>query len=378
MSNIVTDLANFSNSIDDVTEKIKGLSLEDAKLVMDLAEVDAYTQSCALTNNKFSASAINAAMGVTADKAATDADTASKYANLKVTNLLKVAWGKLSAFVMANPWLVGITAAVAGLTALYMVVEHFTTTIEEAKEKTEEAYNELESITSEVESLTNKINELNKQINSLDPITNAEDIENLETETALLEAQLAILKEKERLAKEEANKAAEESMSKTVASKYSSTGMDTSGMMIAGEYVQGTSAIPEYVTETEELNLAIDAYKEAQDKMKSLREEQVRLEEEFGKNSDEYLANANEISTLDEEMTSMETHMVSLADSIETQFRALDGSTDKSKELQAESENVIGRYTDLITETNNYTDALNENTSAKQENVNETEILNIE
>lgn len=176
LSNIVSDLSGLSNNIDGLTQKVKGLSLEDAKLVMNLAEVDAYTQSCTLSNLGYSASAINAANGVMADKVATDADTTSKYANLKVTNLLKVAWSKFTAFAMANPWLVGIAAGALAIFGIAKAIDLFTTSMEEASEATTDAISELSSITSEVETLEGKIADLKSQIDGLDPITNEDQL----------------------------------------------------------------------------------------------------------------------------------------------------------------------------------------------------------
>ena len=198
MSKIVSDLDLFGNNIDKVTERIKGLSIEDAKLVMSLSNVDKYTQSCALNNLGFSASAINAANGVKTEASAVVADTTAKTANLSITNLLSVAWAKLTAIIKANPIIAIATATIAVLYGVAKVIERLHVSMDELKESTKESINTLSSLNSEVEGLEDKIKSLNDQISSLDPITDSDDIEKLKLESAELENQLAILKEKQR------------------------------------------------------------------------------------------------------------------------------------------------------------------------------------
>ena len=74
--------------LSDIAKLTKELSEEDARLVLSIAKVNKEDQKSILIKNGVIAS-------TTADKVATDADTISKYENLKVTNMLKVAWGKL-------------------------------------------------------------------------------------------------------------------------------------------------------------------------------------------------------------------------------------------------------------------------------------------
>lgn len=183
----MSNIQKAKGSISEVAKAIKDLSAEQAVYRMELADCSEKEMIAAMRKNKLSQADIKASLAKRAsttatitDKAATDADTASKYANLKVTNLLKVAWSKFTAFAMANPWLVAITATIAGLTALYAVVDHFTLSLEEAKEK-------LETTESELESVNQQIEELNTQIKTLESletpsITDKEDLERLKAE----------------------------------------------------------------------------------------------------------------------------------------------------------------------------------------------------
>ena len=129
----ILDTANALTAIQNATLN----NTDGAKRIQDiisaLGSLDEKQKLLALSTSKLGeedkkliAEKMGLTLVTTGDKLATDADTASKYANLKVTNMLKVAWSKFTAFAMANPWLVAIAATIAGLTALYAVVDHFT------------------------------------------------------------------------------------------------------------------------------------------------------------------------------------------------------------------------------------------------------------
>lgn len=215
LSNIVTDLNGFSNNIDNVAKKIKGLSLEDAKLVMNLANVDKYTQSCALSNNGFSASTINATNGVVTDTVATNTNTTAKAANLSITNLLKVAWAKLTSVIKANPYV----AATAGLIALgvamgkvadrvYNAEKYAKKALAKSAEKVDEVRSEIDSLNSELETTRSRINELNANENL--SLVEQEELNRLKETNAELEREIrlkqSILSEEEKDANKDAKK----------------------------------------------------------------------------------------------------------------------------------------------------------------------------
>ena len=172
MSNIVAGLKSFSNNIDIVTDKIKGLSIEDAKLVMNLAGVNKYTQSCALSNNNFSVSAINAANGMSTDIISTTANTGAKTANLSITNMLSVAWAKLNAVIKANPFtafLVVVTALSVAMGKLadrtYNAEKYAKEALDKSAEKVDTVKSEIESLNSELQITQSRIDELNAKEN---------------------------------------------------------------------------------------------------------------------------------------------------------------------------------------------------------------------
>lgn len=148
--------------------------------------------------------------------------------------------------------------------------------VEKAKAKTEEAISTHQSISSEVEALESKLDALNNQIGKLNPITHADDIKNLKEEGNELERQLAILEEKERVAQEDSDNAAQKSLFTTQASKYQTEELPTYAYDAYGIKVErpsGTTLVATQVTESEELQNAMEAYEEYAQQKKSLDEE---------------------------------------------------------------------------------------------------------
>ena len=249
--------------------------------------------------------------------------------------------------------------------------------LDNAKDKTAEALETFESLSKEVEDLESKLADLNKQIDSMNPVTDAEDIEKLKEETQELEYQLAILKEKERLAQKEANDAAEDSLGMTSTSKYKKQEMTATGSDV-GEVTIVTSS---QTTQTEELELAMARHRELQKEREKLLAKTAELSKKMGEFKKEdmdtiaYQALQEEVSSLegelavlDKEMSDIETHSNELSGSIFEQSKALDGSTDSSKALKAESSRVLEEYKNFTKEIESNTNALNNNTEAKNSN----------
>lgn len=209
LSYIVSDLKLLGNNVDDIANKIKGLSIEEARLVMNLADVSKGLQSSALVKAKFTTSIINATNATNADTAATTANTAAKKANLKVTNLLKVASQKLKASMLAHPLIA--MASILGLitTGVIKLSKWFENAGNRAKEATSKAKealdqtkSEIDQINSSLQTTQNRIDELNAKKNL--SLVESEELAKLKEANEELERELRI---KEELAKTQGKEA---------------------------------------------------------------------------------------------------------------------------------------------------------------------------
>lgn len=282
-----------------------------------------------------------------------------------------IAMGK---FLFTTPagWL---TLATTAITGMVLALNHQSKAMERAQEKTSELIDEYESITSEVETLEGKLDELQSQINSLDPITNEQDIKNLQLESAELKAQLAILKEKQALAKEEAHNASMDSLGMTVDSKYAqgeteyvSTISDGSNTINLTTPIEMTK--PKQVTEYEELELAMEAYRAYATEVLKLNEELDKLEKDDKKDSTEYLEKSKAIEDYTAKMADARSHANELTQSVSEQADGLDEA--KESEFKGYLEDLILRYSDFTDEINGNTNALNANAEAQSQTVDES------
>ncbi len=356
-----------------MSEAVKGLDKQQALLALSTAKVNLIDQAKILENAKIISSTEAKIMVTEADKAATDADTASKYANLKVTNLLKVAWAKFTGFIKANPWAIAITAGVVAITGMVKYLDSLNKAQERAKETTEEYLSEIETLETEISSLESKLEEYKKQIDSLDPITDAEDIQNLKLETTELNSQLAILKEKERLAKESASNSAKEYFNTKSGSKYDVNNQQqytvTDGSNTINLVNPVNIGIPKDVLPYEELALATEKLKYYNDTINDTKEQLLEIEKinpKFLENED-YIAKSKELEELEKSMQTVREDAVALANDCQTQANALDETDIETKELKETVNGIIGTYTDVISVIDATTDALNNNAEAQDQ-----------
>lgn len=147
--------------------------------------------------------------GTEADTTATTANTAAKKANLSITNLLKVAYAKLKAVMIAHP-LVAM-ASILGLVTTGVIklskwFENAGNRAKEAAEKSKEALDqtksEIEQINSSLQTVQNRIDELNAKENL--SLVESEELAKLKEANEELERELRI---KEELAKTQGKEA---------------------------------------------------------------------------------------------------------------------------------------------------------------------------
>ena len=267
-------IATLSSQTEKVKLAIDGLKESEALLAIT-------NSNLSNENKKVIATKLKLISATEADALATNADTVSKYENLKVTNLLKVAWGKLSAFAKANPYLLLATAIGAATGAIYKYSKADEKALENSKEKLSEISGEYETVTSEVESLSNQVKTLNDQINELNPITDDAQIQKLKEERAEIEQEVALLKEKQALLADEEARLAEETLTKTTSSKYSADDMQNLNSTTTGDvagdagralgFLISNQGFSDQVTEYEELALAME-------RVNNLEREREKLE----------------------------------------------------------------------------------------------------
>lgn len=147
--------------------------------------------------------------GTEADTAATTANTVAKKANLKVTNLLKVASQKLKASMLAHPLIA--MASILGIitTGVIKLSKWFENAGNRAKEATSKAKealdqtkSEIEQINSSLQTTQNRIDELNAKENL--SLVESEELAKLKETNEELERELRI---KEELAKTQGKEA---------------------------------------------------------------------------------------------------------------------------------------------------------------------------
>lgn len=206
MGSIITQIQLADNSITDLAKATKGLSMADTALAIDLGHVDEGLLGNILTTNGYTEAEIRAT-------SATKADTVAKTANLSVTNSLRVAWAKLTAFMAANPVLMGLIAVSAAVYATVKVVDYFTESVEEAKETANTFADEWLSLKSDVESTNSELATTGKRIDELNTKDNLSfveqtELQNLKNTNAELERTLVLQTALEKVANDEARDSA--------------------------------------------------------------------------------------------------------------------------------------------------------------------------
>ena len=198
----VTSIKNAKGNIAEITTAIKGLNAEQAVYRMSLAKCSKEDIIFALQQNGISDATIKAALDQQtntlattantsairtqtlyedewltqqwlaigleeADTIATNADTVAKTANFSITNMLKVAWAKLTAVMYANPFL-AVAGAIAAVTVgIIALVNWLDKTGERAKEAAMKAKEEFDQTKSEIDELNSSLATTKKRIDEL-------------------------------------------------------------------------------------------------------------------------------------------------------------------------------------------------------------------
>lgn len=228
----VENIKNAKGSIDKITNAIKDLNAEQAVYKMELAGCSKVQMMDVLQKNKIAEASINAALakqantsatiantttteaqttaeenellqqwlsisGEKADTVATNENTAAKSANLSVTNLLRVAWEKLTDIVKANPFIALSAGAVTLDKVMYELADRVYNAEKYAKEAPDESGTKVDSVRSEIESLNSKLQTTQNRFNELSTKENLslveqEELDRLKETNAELEREIRL------------------------------------------------------------------------------------------------------------------------------------------------------------------------------------------
>ncbi len=354
MSYIVSDINKYSNDLDKVQKIISGLNNEQQKLVISSSKLSVAErtklelllgETTVITENTTATIANTAATknqtlseedalakqwlsigGTEADTTATNANTVAKKANLKVTNLLKVASQKLKASMLAHPLIA--MASILGLitTGVIKLSKWFENAGNRAKEATEKAKealdqtkSEIEQINSSLQTTQNRIDELNAKENL--SLVESEELAKLKEANEELERELRI---KEELAKTQGKEANDKAV------KYFNT--KTNHV----EYSTGENGRM-YVSDSNNYSL-IDAVENKLAKIpemkQSLKDLQKQLEEIEDtdpnyKNNSDWLNLKSNINRMETELSNYQEFVESsIADFMETDDSLVEGIDD--------------------------------------------------
>jgi hypothetical protein len=148
-----------------------------------------------------------------ADALVTNQDTASKTANLSITEWLTAAWVKLNAVIKANPMIAFTTAAIAlgiavGLVAdrIYNAEKYAKKALDKSAQDVEKLKSEIDSLNSELKTTQNRIDELNAKENL--SLVEQEELSRLKEANRELEREIRLKENLLTTEKKEANNAA--------------------------------------------------------------------------------------------------------------------------------------------------------------------------
>lgn len=336
----------------------KGVNAEKAKAILiDLGLMDAETlelfaqKACTQADLE----AMLAQKGITGVQAegiisALGLTTANTGLTASFGLLAKSIWSTIAAL-LSNP----LTWVVAGVTATVVAINIFTTSLKEAKEQLEEnrseyenTENELKSVESELKSISERIAEIEAQ-DSL-TITDKNELQMLRLQNEELEIQKRLLEENKRLRGLESEESAIQVLNTKTPSKYATE------TIYYGTGVEAEEA--KYVTEMEELSLAMDEYnakakehaniqKQINDiisKKKSLDPKDKEYKK-LDKEQEKLEKQANEISNY---MLEVERHANELAISINKSAESLNGFTPEGKAAAAAINHLNGAYAEFL------------------------------
>lgn len=270
--------------------------IQDIVSALDGLDETAINTTVSLTNlsdadKQLIADKIGVTIATTADKAATDADTASKYANLKVTNLLKVAWSKFTSFAMANPWLVAIAGAIGVIALIAKGVDLATTSTEEHREKLDELKGKYSEIASELSSLNSELETTKSRMEELEgkgalTFTEKKEYDNLVKQNNELQRRIDLLALEEKQANKEKNKAFVETMQSDTQDVYEYTKNDSTGHISKGNaslnsFVGGMSGSTVTYSMASEEDFINQQFKSRKENLLRIAELELQLKEDI-------------------------------------------------------------------------------------------------
>ena len=281
---------------------------------------------------------LNSTIGITSFlmpvlSGATAAYSAATTGAITVTQGFHIALDTLKTAAINNPLaplVLAVSALIAVVTIAIKVYDEFTVTVEEADEALAESVSNYEKITNELTEVENKLADVTSRLKELkaleesdSSLVNPQDLQNLSLEQQLLEAEVQLLREKAELEQKEKHTKAVESANAKITSKYSTTEYEMYNYAYGGNVTQ---TIGNQVTREEELDFAIEKYKE--------------IKNDIINNGDSY--SKQTLDNKKKELDEIQAYANSLAIEINTYAKEMD----KASQEYADAANVILKYTD--------------------------------
>ena len=278
--------------------------------------------------------------------------------------LAKALWETAAAY-LASPMGMA-TVAVAAIAALAYATYKWANRLSDANKELQKLSEESKNAQSELDNLNNSLKETQEQIENINKrkleITDENELANLEKQTkelknqeSNLKRQIILQREKLDLAQREAEVQAKKTLDTHTVSQFKKieyndntdpTAMGSGAGAAGSSYVQ--------VTPKEELQLAIDKYKELKQEKTSL--EQITQHEISlnNTNSDTYKKASESLNSLDEEMNNVSARGIEMKEIIlnaAENITSMDAASQKEKEsllaLADEFDNIIGYSEEL-------------------------------
>lgn len=320
----------------DIISKTK-LGEETQKAIMSKASEIAQTDGLTTAVLKKAAADVLGKGSMEASAAATKIDTAAKVANMTITEQLTVSAKALWAVLMNNPLYVIAAAVVAATVAIIAFSKAMgeAASLDSKLENLEAAKSEYEDIANAVSETTSAIEDNNDRVRELIALRNSgsasiveeEELSRLLKENEALERKLRIQQELQRVAKEEANNAAVDALRTFIDSKYEITDKDPA----TGNPLAEGVTMAARVSQTQELQNAIEKYQELEQASEKLELQQDELAKSGQTQSKQYQLNAATLETYSSQMASARSYAAELADQIAAQADNLDENTTSGK-----------------------------------------------
>lgn len=260
----------------------------------------------------------------------------------------------------------GIAAASAlvfkGIQAIITSIDDYVHRLEYAVDAMEEANSSFESLDDEVASLNDELETCRDRIKELQALSDAgtisiteqEELDRLKEENAELERNLRLQQEKARLAAIEAADAATSTLTTSVESQYKTT---RTTAYVSGVYSGYEFEGSAYVTPTEELHEAIEAYYELENAVNDLKESYDANEI----SSEEY---EKQLASLTDQQIEARTRMSEMYDIVDEGSTSYKNLTDYGIELDKEQQELYQSAIDVSNEYDDLIKTLDKTTTA--------------